>query len=188
MTKSKNKISKGFSININISDRMFYTLVAVGILILLSMGVYAYNSAPTVPSTFGHSLGEIDFGTGIISSQIKDGEVKSVDIGYMEVKTDNILSNAITSGKIAYKTINSDDIVDGAVGGNAIYDGSVGRAELSNNLLSRNGFVIANLYSSITGESYGGGWAGWECLDNEVMTGIQHLSGGTIKIQCSRIT
>ena len=44
-------------IQINMSDRLFYVLVVVGVMSLLGVGVYAYNSGAS-PSVMGHSVEE----------------------------------------------------------------------------------------------------------------------------------
>ncbi|MBU2562346.1 MAG: hypothetical protein KKF68_01670 [Nanoarchaeota archaeon] len=43
---------------INLSNKTFYTLIAVGAILLLGIGVYAYGT--TNPAVFGHSSGEVD--------------------------------------------------------------------------------------------------------------------------------
>ena len=55
-------------IQINLSDRTSYTLIALVSIILLGVGVYAYGTSS--PSTFGHSLGEIAPPTGCNSGQV----------------------------------------------------------------------------------------------------------------------
>lgn len=51
---------RGLKINIkiNLTNRWLYTFMAIGILAIISVGVYAYGTSN--PSTFGHSSGEID--------------------------------------------------------------------------------------------------------------------------------
>lgn len=55
------KRKRGKKINFNFSDRWLYTLIAIGILLLAGVGVYAYNSGGP-PSEFGHSADEIEGG------------------------------------------------------------------------------------------------------------------------------
>ena len=45
-------------VNINLSNRILYSLITIGILILLGIGVFAYGTSN--PPVFGHSAGEID--------------------------------------------------------------------------------------------------------------------------------
>jgi hypothetical protein len=52
------KRGKQFTIKINFSNRWLYTFIALGILIVAGIGVYAYGSGS--PTTFGHSGDEIN--------------------------------------------------------------------------------------------------------------------------------
>jgi hypothetical protein len=52
------KKKTGLKIEINISNKAVYTLIVIGILIAIGISVYAYGTSD--PSTFGHSLGEIE--------------------------------------------------------------------------------------------------------------------------------
>ncbi|MFC1682380.1 hypothetical protein ACFL0X_02065 [Nanoarchaeota archaeon] len=45
-------------IKITLSDKTFYSLVVVGMIVLFGVGVYAYGT--TAPSAFGHSIEELD--------------------------------------------------------------------------------------------------------------------------------
>jgi hypothetical protein len=47
-------------IQINMSNKVFYTFIALGIFILLGIGVFAYNSQLNSPSVFGHTIDEIE--------------------------------------------------------------------------------------------------------------------------------
>src|SRR3989304_3181426 len=47
-------------INIVLSNKLFYTFILVGIIFLLAIGVYAYNSAYNNPAVMGHSADEIE--------------------------------------------------------------------------------------------------------------------------------
>lgn len=46
-----------------ISNRLAYVLMGVSIIILLAIGVYAYNTNPANPQKVGHSVGEITWPT-----------------------------------------------------------------------------------------------------------------------------
>ena len=50
---------------INFSNRFIYFLITLGILAIVATGVYAYNSNPANPATFGHTANEIDFSSGV---------------------------------------------------------------------------------------------------------------------------
>lgn len=47
----------------NISNRVLYTLIAIGILAIVGIGVYAFGG--TQPSVVGHSAGELDLSGGV---------------------------------------------------------------------------------------------------------------------------
>ena len=49
---------------INFSNKLFYTLVSIGIFIAIGIGVYAYGGSQ--PSVFGHSAGELELPEGVI--------------------------------------------------------------------------------------------------------------------------
>ncbi|MCW8966541.1 MAG: hypothetical protein OQK82_07640 [Candidatus Pacearchaeota archaeon] len=55
-------------IKIIISNKIFYTIITIGILIFLGIGIYAYNSGFS-PSTMGHSLDEIGIPTDCLANQ-----------------------------------------------------------------------------------------------------------------------
>ena len=59
---------KNRGLNIHLSNRLSYTLIAIGILAVIGVGVYAYGT--TVPSTFGHSAGELAPPSPCISNQV----------------------------------------------------------------------------------------------------------------------
>jgi hypothetical protein len=48
---------RGIEIKINLSNRAIYTLIVIGILAIVGVGVYAYGTSN--PSNFGHSFGEL---------------------------------------------------------------------------------------------------------------------------------
>jgi hypothetical protein len=52
------KKKRGLTIKINFSNRWLYTFIVLGILAVVAVGVYAYGTS--TPSTFGHSIEEID--------------------------------------------------------------------------------------------------------------------------------
>ncbi len=62
---------KGLTIKVNLSNRWLYTLIVIGILTIIGVGVYAFGT--TSPSTFGHSVGELDFTGGFT---VPSGDVK----------------------------------------------------------------------------------------------------------------
>ena len=54
------------------SNKLFYTLIVVGVMSLLGVGVYAYNSGVS-PSVMGHSAGEIEEADPTVLASVKDG-------------------------------------------------------------------------------------------------------------------
>ena len=62
----KNK-SKG------ISNRLLYTLITIGILAIIGVGVYAYGTSN--PSNFGHSAGELNLSGGVNGNATFNGNV-----------------------------------------------------------------------------------------------------------------
>lgn len=61
---SKKKRSKKF----NISNRLAYTLIIILSIVLLGMGVYAYNMPP--PTNVGHTINEIAQPSGCLANQV----------------------------------------------------------------------------------------------------------------------
>jgi hypothetical protein len=55
-------------IQINISNKVFYAFVTLGVLIILSVATYAYGTFS--PTVFGHSGGELDLGVNNIGYQV----------------------------------------------------------------------------------------------------------------------
>ncbi|MCK5149655.1 hypothetical protein KAJ87_01905 [Candidatus Pacearchaeota archaeon] len=73
----KIKIGK---LQINFSNRLFYTLIVIGVLAVVGVGVYAYNSGGPA-SVVGHSAEELDLSGGVDGVAVfNDG-----------IKTDNIV-------------------------------------------------------------------------------------------------
>jgi hypothetical protein len=70
-------MKKGVKLKINLSNRLLYTFISLGILILLSVGVYAYQITGTAtPSIMGHTSNEINFAA---IDSISSGEVVSIN-------------------------------------------------------------------------------------------------------------
>ena len=53
-------MKRGKGITINLSNKVFYTLIALIFLIVAGGIVFAYNSNPADPAVFGHSAEEIE--------------------------------------------------------------------------------------------------------------------------------
>jgi hypothetical protein len=61
------KKGRGIQIKINFTNRWLYTFIAIGILAIVGVGVYAYGTSN--PSTFGHSIGELAAPSGCLAGQ-----------------------------------------------------------------------------------------------------------------------
>ncbi len=64
------KRGKKTVIQINLSNRLLYTILAIGVLLIAGIGVYAYGTSD--PPTFGHSAGEIDEEDPTVNAYVKD--------------------------------------------------------------------------------------------------------------------
>ncbi len=60
-------------INVKMTNRWLYTLVSLSMIILLTLGVYAYGTSN--PQFFGHSTGEVDFSIPIEQDVTFNGDV-----------------------------------------------------------------------------------------------------------------
>ena len=56
--KKRGRKSKGLNLHIHLSNRWLYTLIAIGIISILGVVVYAYGTSN--PSAFGHSINELE--------------------------------------------------------------------------------------------------------------------------------
>jgi hypothetical protein len=61
------------NLSINVSKRLLYTLIAIGILAIVGVGVYAFGGSQ--PSNVGHSAGELDLSGGVNGNAIFKGKV-----------------------------------------------------------------------------------------------------------------
>jgi len=87
-------MKKKKKIVINLSDKLFYTLAVLGILIFASLGVYAFGGS--TPTIMGHSVGEIDW-SGVIQ-KIKTNELCLGD----NCKTDWPEAEGFSGGTLFY--------------------------------------------------------------------------------------
>ncbi len=70
------------------SNRLLYTFIAIAILAVVGVGVYAWNTG--TPSTFGHSAGELDLSGGVNGNAVFNGNVgvgttprTKLDLGFL---------------------------------------------------------------------------------------------------------
>jgi len=57
--KMTNKKMKGKKIEVNVSNKLFYTIIAILAVLIIATGVYAYHSGGP-PSVIGHSMEELE--------------------------------------------------------------------------------------------------------------------------------
>jgi len=65
---------RNLDIRIHLTNRWLYTLIAIGILAVIGITVYAYGTSN--PSVFGHSAGEIDLSGGVNGKAKFNGNVE----------------------------------------------------------------------------------------------------------------
>ena len=70
-------------IQINLSNKLYYIILTLGALIILSLGVYAYNSPINDPSIMGHSANEIE--GGVSSGAVMYFNLASCPLGWSEL-------------------------------------------------------------------------------------------------------
>jgi len=86
------------NININLSNRAIYSIIAFGIIMILGIGVYAYNLAYNDPSVMGHSAGELDLSGGVNGDALFNGgiiisDTSSVAPGTIKFDGSNFLAH-----------------------------------------------------------------------------------------------
>ncbi len=102
MKKKRGK--EGFVISIHLTNRWLYILIAIGILAVIGVGVYAYGTSS--PSTFGHSAGELNVdinGDGIIDKTLQQA-IDNQDFGGVETDptiTDNSVKDGVSWSEIS---------------------------------------------------------------------------------------
>jgi hypothetical protein len=98
------------NININLSNRGIYSIIAFGIMMVLGVGTYAYGTSN--PSDFGHSIGELEPPVGCSSGQILEWGGASW--------------NCINNGPVINYLVNGQHTYDqcSAAGGLVVGDGS----------------------------------------------------------------
>ena len=64
---------KKINIQINLTNKLFYTFVVIIVVLALGIGVYAFGGS--TPSTVGHSAGELDLSGGVNGDAIFNGNV-----------------------------------------------------------------------------------------------------------------
>ncbi|MBU2104749.1 MAG: hypothetical protein KKF67_03165, partial [Nanoarchaeota archaeon] len=70
-------------IQINISNKVFYTLITFSLMIIFGVVVYAYNSGYGDPAIFGHSADEIEGGGSMSSGSIISFYLSSCPTGWI---------------------------------------------------------------------------------------------------------
>jgi hypothetical protein len=73
-------------IKIILSNRWLYTLIALGVLAVIAVGVWAYGTSN--PSVFGHSIGELELCAEGQTIKVVNGTWTCVDMFVGEAETD----------------------------------------------------------------------------------------------------
>ena len=173
------------NLKINLTNRWLYSLIAIGILAIIGVGVYAYNSGLS-PSVMWHSAGERDLSGGVNGNAVFNGPVtanagintsnivlktKVIEIGDWNMAT--TVSVDVNHGISDYTKIRIVDVVVRGDSGSGIYyrkldrsdtgvtpgtiQGWVGHIQPSTITLSRlTGGIFTN--SAFDATSYNRGW------------------------------
>ncbi len=84
-------------IQINMSNKSFYSLIVFGVLILAGIGVYAYNSGAD-PSVMGHSIDEIEGLGSLMDNYYTKSEVYTQSEVYTKEQIDAMISTIESGG------------------------------------------------------------------------------------------
>ena len=71
----------------------------------------------------------------VFSTDIVDGEVKTVDLASPAVTNNKLAANAVTTGKVAADTLGADDLAAGSVGTSEVTDNSLTGADVAESSL-----------------------------------------------------
>jgi len=83
-------MKKRISFNVNFNNRFAYSLIAVLVVLLIGVSVYAFGTS--TPSTFGHSAGELDLSGGVNGNVIFNGN--------LDVAGESIFENIKSNGNL----------------------------------------------------------------------------------------
>ena len=100
MKKRQKKNSSGINLNIHLSNKVFYSFLAVFIVAVFGVGIYAYGTSN--PSDFGHSLGEVDF------PSCSDGQVLKYSSGSLSCGSDDVGGSTVPDIKRTNSKHNGD--------------------------------------------------------------------------------
>ena len=92
----------------NLSNKLHYTLILLGVLVIVSFGVMAIGTSN--PTKFGHTAGELDSHwkttEGILNS-ISYGNIKLSQVGYLDAK--GVVADSLNiDGTITVESIDAD--------------------------------------------------------------------------------
>ncbi|MBU0959218.1 MAG: hypothetical protein KKB31_04720 [Nanoarchaeota archaeon] len=103
------------SVNINISNKAVYTLITLAIVLVIAIGINAYNSGGP-PSTMGHSIEEIEgvqakITNGLTACSGANLAIKTInpDTGAVTCETDDVGSGGIILNSNVYTRTASGD-------------------------------------------------------------------------------
>lgn len=157
-------------ININFSNKTFYTISALAIIALFAIGVYAYGG--TSPSTMGHTFGEIEPPSGCDSGEflrkISEGIGWDCSLeGISNTPSDIKITSSSHNGDFGgYAAMNDWIQTNGCSGGYHVCDG----AEITKYLQNGNSLPGPGWYNSggLTDGTIYGDCLGWtlSTLDN----------------------
>jgi hypothetical protein len=99
-------------IQIKFTNRWLYTFIVIGILAVVSVGVYAYGT--NSPSTFGHSAGELAPPTGCASGQFMQWDGSAFVCAVPSTLLTDCPSGYTPQITYSYQTL-SEDIYGGAI-------------------------------------------------------------------------
>ena len=83
------------NIQINLTNKLFYTFIVITVALALGIGVYAFDGSSN-PSIFGHDAGELDLSGGVSGDAIFNGRVgigTSTPAANLDVAGDILASN-----------------------------------------------------------------------------------------------
>ena len=148
---------------INLTNKWFYTFVAIGVFILLGVGVYAFGG--NTPNIMGHSINEIASPSGCEAGQVLTWAGSSWGCVDMASGDGTIIQSKLQCPprRMVISTI---DINDNKENGFASYENCVrakGYVELSNPSIKKRNDEHSIVVNLDTSEDYAGDYCGAFC-------------------------
>jgi hypothetical protein len=128
------------------------------------LGLVAIFIALSGTAWAGATIGSSDIqDDAVLSRHIKDGQVKTPDLGNFQVTRGKIADGAVNSGKVADGSLTGADVAPNALGGGQIdessLDSSVLQRRVTGNCASGNAIRAVDAAGNVTCEGVGGGGA-----------------------------